>query len=101
MIFVCDDKEIDVIPFKYGETIPGKQIPGKQTSGINVYIFKNGTWQKTEYTTKGSYLLFNMDGTDVTFIITSSENNTVIIILIILAALLGIIIFLWMRRRLS
>lgn len=27
LTFVCDDKEIDVILFKYGETIPGKQIP--------------------------------------------------------------------------
>lgn len=73
--------------------------PDRQTSGINIYLLKDGTWQKTDYTTKGSYLLFDMDGIDATFIITSSENNTVIIILSILSILLGIITFIWLRRR--
>ncbi len=73
--------------------------PDRQTSGINIYLLKDGTWQKIEYTTRGSYLVFDMDRIDVTFIITSSENNTMIIILIFLAILLVIVSFLWIGRR--
>lgn len=73
--------------------------PDKQTSGICIYLLQDGKWQKTAYTTDGSYLLFNMDGTEATFIVTSSEKNTVIFIAIILIAAAVIAASLWIRRR--
>lgn len=73
--------------------------PDRQTSGINIYILQDGTWKKTAYAVKGSYLLFDMQGQEATFIVTYSKNNIVLIILILLAVLTVIFTFLWIRRK--
>ena len=72
--------------------------PGRRTCGINIYLLKDGKWEKTEYKTTGSYLIFTMDGTEETFIVTSSKNNAALIILGTLVALL-IVALLWVRRK--
>jgi len=73
--------------------------PGKKTSGINIYLLRDGSWEKAEYTALGSYLLFTMDGTEATFIVTSSKNYMIPIVLGILAVSLSIVAFPWMYRR--
>jgi len=73
--------------------------PDRQTSGINIYLLKNGTWEKTDYRTNGSYLLFTMDGTEITFIVTSQERNTVFLLIIIPAVLLAAAILLLIFKR--
>lgn len=73
--------------------------PGRQTSGISIYLLRDGTWEKTEYTLNGSYLLFDMDGTEATFIVTASDKNPVMIILIILIVLAVTTASLWICKR--
>lgn len=73
--------------------------PGKKTSGINIYLLRDGSWEKAEYTVLGSYLLFTMDGTEATFMVTSSENHMAAIVLGVLSASLIIVALPWMYRR--
>jgi len=73
--------------------------PNRQTSGMNIYLLKDGVWEKIEYTTRGKYILFNMEGTEATFIVTSSTHIAWIILLVILSLVLIIAVFWWIRRR--
>ncbi len=75
--------------------------PDRRTTGINIYFLQDGTLKKTDYTVKGNYLIFDMEGADATFIVTLSEWNTVIIIWIILSTLAVIAISLWIRIKRS
>jgi len=73
--------------------------PDRQTFGISICLLRNDTWKQAEYIKKGSYLLFDMEGTEKTFIITHAEKNIVKMIWIILTASAVIAAFLWVRGR--
>lgn len=73
--------------------------PDKRSSGLGIYLLRDGKWQKAEYTTNGSYLLFDVGTTEVTFIVTASSRNNILIILSVPAALALIATLLRIRRK--
>jgi len=73
--------------------------PVQKTSGISIYLLQDGIWKKAESTAKGKYLIFEIEGTDATFIVTYSEKNAVKTVLIIMFISSVIAAFLWLRRR--
>lgn len=74
--------------------------PGRQTSGIYIYILKNGKWKKTDYTVNGTYILFKMKGSEAAFIVTPSKSISKIILRTVLAVLAATsFVVLLMRKR--